>query len=154
MQAYLIDPIAERVSVVDYDGDYNSIYKLIDCSMFDLVNITHDGDAIFVDDEGLFKRRQWFFEYLFPNGRSVTLAGRGLVLGVDHEGESVSPKIDLEELTSRITFKRDAVIPAGGITTYDDEGNTHCQSFGDDIVYVDGVKKEFIEAETLGNGHE
>jgi hypothetical protein len=54
-----------------------------------------------VDDEGLLKPQEGFFIY---EGYRQPLAGNGLVLGTDEEGESVDPKMTLEELKSRVTF--------------------------------------------------
>ena len=54
MKAYLIDPEKEEVTEVEYSGDYKDIYKLIDCSTFDIVGITPEGDCIYIDDDGLY----------------------------------------------------------------------------------------------------
>jgi hypothetical protein len=98
MKAFLINPFDKTVSEVDYSGDYKDIYKLIDAELFDVVYI--DGNnCIYVDDEGLFKNEQAFFQVGY-----AMLAGRGLVLGTDDEGESISPEIALEELRKQVTF--------------------------------------------------
>jgi len=34
MKAYLIDPFTKTISMVEYSGDYNEIYKLIECDTF------------------------------------------------------------------------------------------------------------------------
>lgn len=101
MNAYLIDPVARTITAVDYTGKYTNIYDHIEADCFDLVRINCEGDAIFVDDEGLLKDDQSFFMY---EGYPSPLAGRGLVLGSDEEGESVSPKITLEELKANVSF--------------------------------------------------
>lgn len=102
MKAYLIDPFQMSISEVDYSGDYKHIYQLIDCDCFDVVTINEEGDGIFVDDEGLIngKSQAFFACYPYPN----PLAGKGLVLGRDHEGESVSPKMTIEDLRDRILW--------------------------------------------------
>lgn len=105
MDAYLIDPFKREVTTVQYNGDYHHIYALIDCECFDIARINAKGDGIFVDDEGLFKEEQAFF---IVKGYGNPLAGKGLVLGSDDEGNSVSPHITLDELRSRVMF----VLPA------------------------------------------
>jgi hypothetical protein len=87
--AVLIDPTNRSIMYVEYDGNYQSIYKLIDAQCFDVVRIDK-GDTIFVDDEGLINgkgMRAGFFVY---GNYPQPLAGKGLVLGVDDEGDSVS----------------------------------------------------------------
>jgi hypothetical protein len=98
MKAFLINPFDKTVSEVDYSGDYKDIYKLINAELFDVVYI--DGNnAIYVDDEGLFKNEQAFFQVGY-----AMLAGYGLVLGTDDEGESISPAISLKDLAKKVTF--------------------------------------------------
>ena len=89
MKAYLIDPWNELISVVTYQGTIENIYKHIGASTFDVVRINEEGDAIYVDDEGLYRQPQQFWAYEdYPH----PIAGKGLVLGTDHEGESISPR--------------------------------------------------------------
>jgi len=52
MKAILINPFNQTITEVEYSGDYKEIYKLIECSTFDCVNIDDD-NTLFVDDEGL-----------------------------------------------------------------------------------------------------
>jgi hypothetical protein len=86
MKAYLIDPFARTVTQVEYSGDYKEISALIGCQLFDAVRIGANGDTIFVDDEGLLNGPTEFFKHSsYPS----PLAGKGLVLGTDDEGESV-----------------------------------------------------------------
>lgn len=102
MKAYLIDPEHMAVSAVDYDGDYRNIYKLIGAECFDVARINEDGDGIFVDDEGLLRSgvQPAFQTSLYHS----PLVGKGLVLGTDAEGNSISPKITMAELASTLSF--------------------------------------------------
>ena len=96
---YLIDPFEKTITPVYYDGDFRSIYGLIDCSTFAVAGCGRYD--LFVDDEGLFKADQKFFlvhEYPQP------LAGKALVAGVDNEGNTVPPSITLEELEARVLW--------------------------------------------------
>ena len=57
-----------------------------------------------IDDEGLITgKEQEFFNITHDEqGASQPLAGRGLVLGTDKEGESVAPSLTIEELRKRV----------------------------------------------------
>ncbi len=102
MRAILIDPEAKTVTEVDYIGkSYRDIYDMIDCETFTVVGIEHD-DAIYVDDEGLLKDDpQFFFTY---RGYAQPLAGKGLVLGTDEDGNSTEPVSTLDDIKNRVRF--------------------------------------------------
>jgi hypothetical protein len=108
MRAYLIDPKTETVEQVDYDGNYRSIYKLLGIgnNPFTVVRLGPDRDVVFVDDEGLLNDPRYFF---FVSGYHHPLAGRGLVLGTDADGDSISPAMTLDELRARVTFTKVSV---------------------------------------------
>lgn len=109
MKAYLIDTPNHEVVEVEYDGDYKSIYKLIRAELFCTVRINDDYDMIFVDDEGLINDNPhgWFVYSGYPQ----PLRGYGLVLGTDDEGESVEPRISLDELRAKLAFPDDDDLP-------------------------------------------
>ena len=92
----------QEVKEVEHDDTLKSIYNLVDCGTFDVVNI--DGvNSIYVDDEGLFIEDQLYFNYKGTTD-SVSLAGNGLVLGVDEEGETTPPSLTLKEVEQAVTF--------------------------------------------------
>lgn len=110
MNAYLIDPFAQTVTQVEYSGDYQHIYKLIDADTFDVVYFNRKNDGVFVDDEGLFKPEQAFFKIAgIPN----PLAGKALVLGCDDEGDSVAPSASFEDVQSLVSFGEVVALPGG-----------------------------------------
>ena len=81
MKAILIDVKNQVVKEVEHDDTLKNIYELVDCRTFDVVNI--DGvNTIYVDDEGLYKENQLYFEY-FATETSAKLAGNGLILGLN-----------------------------------------------------------------------
>lgn len=99
--AYLIDPETSSISEVETDYSSRSIYKLIDAQLFDVVYINDQRDVIYVDDEGLFHSKHFFRIEGYPS----PLAGKGLVLGTDNEGETISPISEtIETLEAKITF--------------------------------------------------
>ena len=101
MRAILIDPFTRTITDVEYSGDYKDIYKLIDCDTFTVATINNRDDGIFVDDEGLFKPGQAFF---WHDGYPQPLAGRGLVLGCNEEGESVEPSVSMADVVNHTRF--------------------------------------------------
>lgn len=103
MKAFFINPFSKKITTVDYDGDYQSISRMIDASRgyFDVVTLDHNRDAAFVDDEGLYVDGQTFWIHRnYPQ----PLAGKALILGTDPEGNSVEPKTSYEDLVSDVRF--------------------------------------------------
>lgn len=102
MRAVLINPFDKSVTEVDYSGDYRDIYKLIDCQVFTVAN---DGDNdIFVDDEGLLKEDLTKQRFFWVAGMEQPLAGKGLVLSCDADGETVATTTDVETISNRIRW--------------------------------------------------
>ena len=101
MRAILIDPVERTVSEVEYSGSSKDIYRLVDCETFTVVGIEHD-DAIFVDDEGLLKDDPRY--YFIYRGHDQPIAGKGLVLGTDSEGESVEPVSTVDDIKVAVRF--------------------------------------------------
>jgi hypothetical protein len=112
MKAILVNPFDRTITEVEYSGDFKQIYNFIDAECFDCARINRHGDGIFVDDEGLIREvEQAFFQHEdYPQ----PLAGKGLVLGCDDEGNSVSPHTTLEELKAKITFGSPVAFADGG----------------------------------------
>ena len=54
MKAFFINPFIQKITTVDYDGDWRKINRMIDAirGNFDVVRLYENGDAAFVDDEG------------------------------------------------------------------------------------------------------
>lgn len=101
MRAFLIDPEAKTVNEVLFDGDYHQIYTLIGAECFDVCRLP-DNDGIFVDDEGLVNGKpQSFFMHI---DAMQPLAGKGLVLGCDEQGNTVEPKTTLDHLRRSVVW--------------------------------------------------
>lgn len=100
MQAILIDPYKQTIEVVDYSGDWRDIKALLGCELFTTVYID-DVDSIYVDDEGLYVEDQKFFKL---QGYGQPLAGRGLVLGTDEEGDSTDCVSTLEQIQDMVEW--------------------------------------------------
>lgn len=107
MKAFLIDPEKKIVSIVDYDGDYKNIQKMIEAEYFTTVSVNSAHDSLFVDDMGLYTKKASFMvtNYASP------LKGKALLLGVDGEGDSVSPTLTYEEVVKMIIWEIGSVNP-------------------------------------------
>lgn len=117
IQAILIDPFARAVSAVELDGDeYKAIYPLlshpgITVDTFDVGMCLPNADMVYVDDEGLFDwqaRGQQFFVIRYRVGGEIEtsqpLAGKGLVMGCDEVGNSVSAVTTLAKVREIVWF--------------------------------------------------
>ncbi len=100
MKAILINPFDQTVTEVDYSGDYKQIYTLIGADTFDCARIS-SGDGIFVDDNGLLTGPTHFFQHA---EYGQPLAGKGLIVGCNAEGDSVDCVATLEETRAKVTF--------------------------------------------------
>ncbi len=102
MKAFLIDPFTKTITEVEHNGDYKQIYQLIGADCFDCARINEHGDSIFVDDEGLLRDPvSPMFEHI---GYPQALAGKGLVLGCNDEGEAIKPTTTLDELRQHVSW--------------------------------------------------
>ena len=100
MKALLINPENKTVTTVDLGKGLDAIYKAMDCDLFDVVNLPN-GDAIYVDDEGLLKPDKIIGAFIFPNW-NYPLVNKCLVIGTNRAtGNSVSCKSTPESLLVR-----------------------------------------------------
>jgi hypothetical protein len=116
MRAILIDPEKETVAEIQLGLDsYRDIQRVLACETFTtgafLGGTIEDGfDAIYVSDDVLDERdnpRFWFQVDADRNPpSSFPIAGFGLALGTNSEGESCDLRISVGDLAKRITFTR------------------------------------------------
>ena len=118
MKAILIDVYNKDIKEVEYDNTLQNIYDLIDCRAFDIVRID-DANDIFVDDEGLLKDNL-YFEYSGKE-RIAQLAGSGLVLGYNQEGETIATTLTVEDVKGKVRFLPEGfkVDPSIRVTAWD-----------------------------------
>jgi len=101
MKAFLIDPEFLTITEVDCDSSIQDIYRYIDADCFDCIRLNDENDTIYVDDNGLYTKHH-FWRY---GDYSNPIAGKGLVLGADYEGESTAPAVvTLESLKDTVVF--------------------------------------------------
>jgi len=108
MKAYLIDPVQRDITLVDVaeEETLQDIYDKLsytdhEVDLIEAVRID-DFHCIYVDEEGLFKPDQDFFNFRITNTNTIRLAGRGLVVGYNHEDEMIDVGISLRALYSRV----------------------------------------------------
>lgn len=108
MKAVLIDPHTQSVTDVDLPegGRLEEMRELIGCTTLTAITL-ESGDSLFLDDEGLYAPNQKFFA--LPEDYPEPLAGRGLVLGLNHSnGESIDAHFSSKDiLDSGIVFFED-----------------------------------------------
>jgi hypothetical protein len=110
MRAILIDTYAKEVREVDFNGDYKHIYELLSdpnhkVDIYEAVRIDAK-ETIFVDEEGLLKEMDNPGEIAFFRwkGGHQALAGNGLILSTDEEGESVASELTLDFVRDHVIF--------------------------------------------------
>lgn len=96
IKAILIDADNQEVKDVELEPRLDNIYKQLgnNCDCFTCVNL-HDGDVMYVDDEGLLKDNvlNGFFY-----GNSPWYAGNGLVIGTNRTGDSADTKLSADDI--------------------------------------------------------
>lgn len=108
MKAYRIDAELGRITTVEVD-DYRDILEQIECDVFSVALYLPNGDALFVDDEGLLKSDlQYGFTF---NGKGYV--GNGLLLGGDAGGDSRDVMSTELEVAQAVEFL-DEVTKIGG----------------------------------------
>lgn len=102
MNAYLIDPEAKTITLVDYaepEESLDAMYKLLGCDTVTVIYLDDKGTVAFVDDDGLLKNPQHFWRWS-PYGQDAqSFADKALVLGTDlsPEAEGNTIGVDLTE---------------------------------------------------------
>jgi len=95
MKAVLVDPYTRTIENVEVN-DYKDISKHLQCDMFCSGGYDEGGDAIYVNDEGLFEESAFVY---MPDVYPDPYAGRVLFLGINHaNGESQDAWLDAEDV--------------------------------------------------------
>jgi Domain of unknown function (DUF3846) len=106
--AFLVKPMdgtAQRVIV----NDYRDIYHWVGADCFDTCRLTQEHDYVYVDDNGLLKQQpanNFFKPATYPD----PLAGNGLVMGCDEEGDSCDPSFTWEEFKAKQLIRQCTII--------------------------------------------
>lgn len=82
-------------------NSWRDIAPAIGCELFTCVGLDRNGETAYVDDMGLLTQPTNFIKFeSYPQ----PLAGSALILGTDHEGESVDTKLTVEEVGKMVKF--------------------------------------------------
>lgn len=106
VKSILICPHTHTVTLIDRPQDLRGIYQALSHGDFKVDTIDavrlENGDAIYIDDEGALYggNPTWCMDYA-PH---LKLAGRGLLTGVDREGDDADPKTTLDEIKRHVLF--------------------------------------------------
>tara|TARA_Y100001963_G_scaffold22759_1_gene29857 strand:+ start:1289 stop:1765 length:477 start_codon:yes stop_codon:yes gene_type:complete len=111
LNGILIDPFQKKVTTVKVDtaNILRSKYDLIGCDMVELVNYTYTSviEDIWCDEEGLAVatgEQRYFKVSDLPNKHHGVIAGKGLILGSDNEGDTISTSLTIGEVLPRISW--------------------------------------------------
>jgi len=91
MKGVLVDPYLKTIENVEV-GDWTDIKKHLQCDIFGSGGYDEGGDAIYVNDEGLFEETEfWYAPDVYP----YPYEGRVLFLGINRaNGESQDAWLD------------------------------------------------------------
>lgn len=111
----LIDPFARTVVPVtdDKDWDYRTIYRWIECEDRGFTCVYLEKDCLYLDDMGLY---QGYEDYFTIGSYPHSMCGKGVLLGVDEEGETIDARMSVEILTGLIKWRKDRVIGMRTVT--------------------------------------
>jgi hypothetical protein len=112
MKAFLIDPAKQQVTEIDFKGGAKAIREILGCCSFCegsrplRGNISVGWDGVLVGDDDLPREERYWFQVDADRDppSSFPIAGRGLVVGADTEGNDCDAGIDIAELRQRVTF--------------------------------------------------
>jgi hypothetical protein len=106
IKVILIDPLARMVTEAVVENDLSAFYRILHCDIIEAVSSRGlvGTDHLYVDEEGLFKQEQSFFEIAGAQGGGQQIAGRALVLGLDDEGDSIDVATALATVQTRVRF--------------------------------------------------
>lgn len=102
-KAYLINPFTNSVTTVNLDGTLDTIYRHMDCKTIDAVYLKAT-EALYIDDEGLFKAHDEQAFFALPGWYPGILAGKALWIGTTPDGEDASPTTNRDVVESLVAW--------------------------------------------------
>lgn len=95
----LINAETQEISEIEINI-WSEIAPAIGCDLFDVIYID-DKNVIYVDDEGLLKGPE---NFILLEGYPQPLAGSGLILGTNEEGDSCDTSLTIDEVKGKVRF--------------------------------------------------
>lgn len=105
LRAMLINVTDKTIKEVQVEKGLKNIYSLIECDRLGLAYLPN-GDAVFVDDEGLFGELDFFIH----KDLHQPFRGHGLVMGSTKNGDSADVLSTIEDLQRSVHFASTAQI--------------------------------------------
>jgi hypothetical protein len=108
MRGILIDPFTKTVTDVETSGKLAEIYEILGVELITAVSVGED-QTLFLDDEGLMvpKDNQEYFQW---RGSNQPYAGKGLILGVDEDGDNIDASMGSLDAAMLVEFLEKANI--------------------------------------------
>ena len=111
MMSIIINPIDETIREVWHDKDKESsrlkwIKDTLGVHTITGIRLDKDNHYMYVDDEGMLLTMNYFFRYT-NNAfyvEPVLIAGKGLVVSTDENGDDNSPDLTMGEIRTRVKF--------------------------------------------------
>ena len=105
----LIDPFTKTVKEIQVPNHWTEISKAIggeDVTFTSAPILDVENESLYVDDNGLVvdDLTKQKFIYLMNLSPDQPMAGKGLILGMDEEGEAADTKITVEEVEKQIEW--------------------------------------------------
>ena len=102
MRGILIDPFTKTVTDIQTSGKLAEIYEILGVELVTAVSVGED-QTLFLDDEGLMvpKDNQEYFQW---RGSNQPYAGKGLILGVDEDGDNIDASMGSLEAAMLVEF--------------------------------------------------
>ena len=100
--AYKIDAKNCTVTAIQLGDDFEEINREIGCDTFTVAPSYEPGfPDLFVDDNGLWTETPYYFIY---KASQQPLVGNAIAMDVDDEGNSIAPRISLEDFAKNVRF--------------------------------------------------
>lgn len=104
MRAVIID--AENCKIREVDIKKGKSLEAMQKAVEGLIELAGDipisaGDSLFVNEEGMFDDSLSFFEV---EGMHQPFSGNGIIVGTGSNGETISAKVNIEELKKIVSF--------------------------------------------------
>ena len=103
MRAIKIDSISKTVSEVEIDEENSlaGMQAIVDGLIEQALEL-ENGDALFVNEEGLLLGPKWFFEI---EGGHQPYAGNGVIVGTNYStGDSIDAETPINKIKSMVKF--------------------------------------------------
>ncbi len=99
MRAIIIDATAREIREVEIEGKLEDLQKAVG-GYIEWATELDNGDNVYVDEEGLLKGYQCFFDI----GAHQPFAGNAIVVNRDEDGETAAARSDVEEIRGKVKF--------------------------------------------------